>query len=73
VNGVIDKLLVNDEGVWIIDYKTTKNLSGDEERKAQKYLGQMNAYEKLIKKVYPDKKIIKAIIFTHSSKMIQLD
>jgi ATP-dependent helicase/nuclease subunit A len=72
VSGIIDKLVIGKDKIWIIDFKTTSNLNDNEEAKALNYKRQMDCYETLIAKIYPDTKIEKAILFTNTQKLVSV-
>jgi ATP-dependent helicase/nuclease subunit A len=62
--GTIDRLIVNDNEVIIIDYKSNQLDLQDVQSTITKYSKQLNLYKKVIQEVYPLKKIKCAIIWT---------
>jgi ATP-dependent helicase/nuclease subunit A len=59
ISGKIDLLLIEENEVLIIDYKT----GGKNPKLEEKYHAQMNLYEKILQKIYPQKKINSRIIW----------
>ena len=59
----IDRLSVDDENkiVRILDYKTDI----EKESRREKYIVQLNEYEKLMRQIYPEYKIEKYILWLH--------
>ena len=59
----IDRLSVDDENkiVRILDYKTDI----EKESRREKYIAQLNEYEKLMRQIYPEYKIEKYILWLH--------
>ncbi len=65
VNGIIDRLVVNDDRVWVIDYKTHP-ISDDSEIDAllEHYRGQLVYYVDGIRQLWPDKQVTAGLLFT---------
>ena len=59
INGTMDLVLINDEEVIIVDYKTNKNMNKNE--LIDLYKNQLDIYGNIMKKVYPNHKIYKYI------------
>ena len=72
LNGQIDRLYVDEKNVWILDYKSNrpppKNIDGI----SQIYIRQMAAYRALACDLYPDKKIICALLWTDGPRLMVL-
>jgi ATP-dependent helicase/nuclease subunit A len=73
LNGQIDRLAVNDDTVYIIDYKSNRPPPKRQEDVADIYWGQMAAYKDMVKQIYPDKKIICALLWTDGPNLMVLD
>lgn len=73
VSGVVDRLAVVGDHVYIIDYKTNAkpplNLSGV----PLIYLRQMALYHALIAPLYPQKQVKAALLFTATPQLIEID
>ena len=70
INGTMDLVLINDEEVIIVDYKTNKNMNKDELIKL--YQNQLDIYASIMKKVYPNHKIYKYIYAFELDEAIHL-
>lgn len=57
ISGKIDLLFRNEESLYIIDYKT------DKEIEPQRHTAQINVYKKAVCDIFPDEKNIKAYLF----------
>lgn len=64
ISGQIDRLLVEENRVLIVDYKTNRPPVLDESKIPAAYHHQMRAYKLLLQKIYPDKKIETALLWT---------
>ncbi|MBN1378590.1 MAG: UvrD-helicase domain-containing protein [Gammaproteobacteria bacterium] len=73
--GVIDRLVLIDDTAWIVDYKNHTGISdsAELEKLAQSFRPQLDYYAAGVKKIWPQRKIRRAILFTHSEKLIELD
>jgi ATP-dependent helicase/nuclease subunit A len=67
ISGQIDLLILEQNSVTIIDYKTNFNKNPDF------YQEQLNLYSQIIANIYPNKKIITAIIWTYHGEIEILD
>lgn len=63
ISGQIDLLILDQSSVTIIDYKTNLNKNSDI------YQEQLNLYSQIIANIYPNKKIITAIIWTYHGEI----
>jgi len=62
---VIDHLVIDKNQAWIIDYKTTRDVSADSMHEtAKQYHHQISTYIYAVKKLYPEKSIRASILFT---------
>ena len=58
--GQIDKMLITDDGLWLVDFKSGRP-QGD--NVPQAYILQMALYAALLRDIYPDKKMQVEIIW----------
>ncbi len=73
VSGVIDRLVINNDSVIIIDYKTHRNVNHDNASLiAENYRGQLDMYQSGIQAIWPDKTIKKRLLFTNSGHCLTL-
>jgi ATP-dependent helicase/nuclease subunit A len=72
ISGQIDRLIINDNDIYIIDFKSNVSPPLDESYVAVEYLRQMAAYRILIKQIYPKHNIICALIWTQTPSIMFL-
>lgn len=72
VRGQIDRLLVTDHDVLIIDYKTNRPPPKAVEDVARVYLGQMASYRNLLREIYAGKRVRCALLWTDSADLMEL-
>ncbi|MBQ4084215.1 MAG: UvrD-helicase domain-containing protein [Alphaproteobacteria bacterium] len=71
VSGQVDRLVIHDKEVWIIDYKTNKNPPNTPEKIPLVYQNQMNAYKSLLSSLFPDKKIRCFLLWTTTLDLME--
>lgn len=64
VSGQIDRLVVGDDDIWIVDYKTNRPPPTDPNDVPQIHRNQLAAYRDSIQAIYPDHKIHTALLWT---------
>jgi ATP-dependent helicase/nuclease subunit A len=67
-HGIIDRLIITDETVWIVDYKTGKPSHNEPEldwiqQQCHQYRSQLEEYAKAIQQLYPQAAISAALYF----------
>ncbi|MBO6796037.1 double-strand break repair helicase AddA [Maricaulis sp.] len=72
VRGQIDRLLVTDHDVLIIDYKTNRPPPKAVDDVARVYLGQMASYRNLLREIYAGKRVRCALLWTDSADLMEL-
>ncbi len=72
VSGQIDRLVVTDEEVWIVDYKTNRPPPLDVKDVPAIYKRQLNAYRDSIAAIYPKHKINCALLWTDGARLMLL-
>jgi ATP-dependent helicase/nuclease subunit A len=72
VSGQIDRLVVNDAGVTIIDYKTSRWVPKDLEHVPKSHLVQLALYRELMRRIYPDRTVVSALLWTQAPKLMPL-
>lgn len=72
VNGQIDRLVVTDCEVLIVDYKTNRPPPTDPAKVAAIYLGQMAAYRALLRMLHPAKPVRCALLWTDGPRLMEL-
>lgn len=72
LNGQIDRLSVQGDAVWIVDYKSNRPPPQNEDGVAQIYINQMAAYRALVRDLYPGKTVKCALLWTDGPNLMQL-
>jgi ATP-dependent helicase/nuclease subunit A len=70
VSGQIDRLVINNDKIIIIDYKNTNSIPT---KISNNYIEQLNFYKKIIKKIYTDKAIESYIIWTNFGEITRVN
>jgi len=73
VAGIVDRLLVTDAAVTVIDYKTGRHVPRDGADVAPAYLRQMAAYRDALAVIFPGRRIEAALLYTVAPRLIALD
>jgi ATP-dependent helicase/nuclease subunit A len=73
VYGVIDRLVITTDCIYIIDYKTHQHVTLDNaDSIAEHYRSQLQYYADGVQQIYPDKRVIAGILFTHNRSWIEV-
>ena len=72
INGQIDRLVVTDHEVLIVDYKTNRPPPTHVEDVPRAYLAQMAAYRALLQGLHPDKPVRCALLWTDAPRLMEL-
>lgn len=72
ISGKVDRLAVTDEQVLIIDYKTNRPAPSHMAQVPRAYVAQLALYARLIKPLYPEKRVTAALLFTETPVLIEL-
>ena len=67
IRGTIDLLLIYEDRIEIIDYKTDKS-----KKYIDKYKKQLSIYREVIREIYPDKKITAKIFYTGLNEVLEV-
>ena len=70
ITGQIDRLLVEENNVWIIDYKTGRNMPENAEDISGSYLSQLALYQHLIGQIYPDRAVKCALLWSEGPSLM---
>ncbi|MBL0941606.1 MAG: double-strand break repair helicase AddA [Alphaproteobacteria bacterium] len=73
LSGQIDRLVVTESEVLIIDYKTDQKPARSLEEVPQGYIKQLEAYKIILADIYPHHTIRCAILWTHIPMLMELD
>ena len=72
ISGEIDRMVITDDTIWIIDYKSNNNPPKIRENISKQYIKQLSSYKTLIKKMYPDHHIRTALLWTKGPHIIEV-
>jgi ATP-dependent helicase/nuclease subunit A len=72
ISGQIDRLLVEDDRVVIVDYKTNLNPPDAAENVPLEYRAQLSVYRELLKRIYPDREIAACLLWTTVPALMEI-
>jgi ATP-dependent helicase/nuclease subunit A len=72
VNGSVDRLVVTDTEILVLDFKTNRPPPLHVEDVAQVYLNQMAAYRALLQGAWPDRVVKCALLWTDGPRLMEL-
>ncbi len=72
VNGRVDRLVVGESEVMIVDFKTDRPPPKAAEKVDSVYLEQMAAYRALLRALYPKKRVRAALLWTDGPRLMEL-
>jgi ATP-dependent helicase/nuclease subunit A len=72
LSGQIDRLLVTADEVLLVDFKTNRPAPRTPAETPEPYLRQMAAYRQALGKIYPDKSIRSALVWTEGPRLMEL-
>jgi len=73
VSGQIDRLVIDDNDIWIVDYKTNRPPPVDPANIPSVYRKQLKAYKDTIQEIYPKHTIHCGILWTDGPRFVRLD
>jgi ATP-dependent helicase/nuclease subunit A len=73
VSGQIDRLVVGDKDVWVLDYKTGRKVPKSIADIPDAYIVQMQLYRDLLRQIYPNKAVRSALLWTAGPSLFELD
>lgn len=73
VSGQIDRLLVTDSEVWIVDYKSNRPPPIRAEDVPSSYKVQMKCYGDIVSKIYKGRKVKTFLLWTDGPRMMEID
>ena len=72
ISGQIDRLVITQDAVLIVDFKSGKHVPSNEAFVPVAYLKQMMMYKKLLKKIFPDKMVKTFLLWTENLSLMEL-
>jgi len=73
VSGQVDRLVVRDDAVLVVDYKTNRPPPADATEVPDVYRRQLATYRRLLERVYPDRRIETWLVFTDGPRPLRVD
>jgi|TARA_B100000959_G_scaffold280324_2_gene341952 ATP-dependent helicase/nuclease subunit A len=73
ISGQVDRLLVTDSEILLIDYKTNRPAPKSVSRVDIAYLRQMAGYRSILREIYPGKSIYCALLWTNEANLMVID
>ena len=72
VSGQIDRLIVTDSEVWVVDYKTNRQPPESPAAIPDAYRRQMDAYAQVLARIYPGKAVRLFLLWTAGPSMMDV-
>ncbi len=69
VSGQIDRLYIDDEKIWIVDFKSNQTPPASHDKIPVSYIRQLALYRLLMQHIYPGKSINCALLWTATAKL----
>jgi ATP-dependent helicase/nuclease subunit A len=73
VGGLVDRLVVGEDRVLVVDFKTNRAVPAGAEETPVLYLRQMAAYRAVLRQIFPGRRVSCALIWTREAKISWLD
>jgi ATP-dependent helicase/nuclease subunit A len=72
IAGTVDRLLIRDDSVLVLDFKTGRRVPQNVEAIPPHHLAQMAAYAAVLEGIFPGRRIDAALLYSHGPKLIAL-
>jgi ATP-dependent helicase/nuclease subunit A len=72
VVGQVDRLIVNDDAILVVDYKTNRPPPSRAEEIDPAYLEQMALYRGLLQQIFPGRPVHAALLWTYAPRLMPL-
>lgn len=74
VHGVVDRLLLRDDEIWVVDYKTHRSATTEHHAElVARYQEQLRYYANGVSRLWPEKQVRTFLLFTHSKGLIETE
>ncbi len=74
VHGIIDRLLLRHDEVWVIDYKSHRQATGENlATLAAPYREQLHYYAEGVSKIWPARRVRTFLLFTHCGGLVEAE
>jgi ATP-dependent helicase/nuclease subunit A len=71
-HGIIDRLIIQQEMIFVVDFKTNRTIPDTPDHIPVGVLNQMVIYEHAIKQLYPKHTVISGILWTAKAKFMEI-
>lgn len=71
LHGIIDRLIIRDDEVLAVDFKTNRIVPKTEAETPDGLLAQLGAYRAVLRQIYPDRNVSTAILWTQSRVLMR--
>ena len=72
ISSKIDRLIIKDDSVIIVDYKTNRPAAKTVDEVPEIYLKQLSTYKRLLESIYPNKKVNTYLLWTNTCNMMKI-
>lgn len=72
VSGTVDRLLITDDHIYVVDFKTGRRVPDNAGQAPVAYLRQMAAYVAALEKIFPDRPIKAGLLYSHGPQMLEI-
>ncbi|MEY2926290.1 MAG: hypothetical protein RL367_767 [Pseudomonadota bacterium] len=72
IAGAVDRLLVSDTQVLVVDFKTGRRVPGQIDQAPISHLRQMSAYALLLRGIFPGRRVKAALLYTNGPVLMEL-
>jgi len=72
ISGTVDRLLITDDQIYVVDFKTGRRVPGSAAEAPVAYLRQMAAYVAALEKIFSGRSIRVGLLYSHGPEMLEL-
>jgi len=72
IGGIIDRLAVLPDRIWLADYKTDRTPPTEIEAIPEKYIGQLAAYRAILQQIYPGRPVRAFLVWTETGAVMDV-
>ena len=72
ISGQVDRLLVSDQSILVVDYKTNRQPPASEEEVPSVYVRQMASYRAVLQRIFPERPISCVLLWTVGARVMHL-
>lgn len=72
LNGRVDRLIVTEQEILVVDFKTDRPAPASVEGVGEAYLAQMGAYQAILREAWPGRRIRAALVWTDGPRLMEL-